>query len=107
MCDWVVGLGLFSRDAVDKIRNSALERVVVLNTIPIPPHKHIDKITQLSIGFLLAQTIDRVQTNSSVSNLFKPLDSAASAASPAAAATPAAATQAAAAATARPVKAQS
>jgi len=63
--------GLFSLDAVDKIRRSALEKVVVCNTIPIAPHKHIDKIVQLSIADLLAQAIDRIQANKSVSSLFK------------------------------------
>lgn len=62
--------GLFSGNATEKIAKSPLERVVVLNTVPLTGKTQLDKITQLSVGPILAQAIDRIQTNKSVSSLF-------------------------------------
>jgi ribose-phosphate pyrophosphokinase len=62
--------GLFSPPAIERIDQSALEKVVVCNTIPLPAHKQIAKITQLSIASLLAQAIICIQTNKSISALF-------------------------------------
>lgn len=64
--------GLFNGPAIDRIRESAFEKVVVCNTIPLPPHKQIPKIEQLTIGGLLAKTIYALQFKGSVSKCFKP-----------------------------------
>lgn len=67
----VAAHGLFSGAAVERIAGSQLEQVIVLNTIPLKPEaKTCSKITQLSVGPLLAEAIRRVQTKSSVSELF-------------------------------------
>ena len=47
--------GLFSGPAIERITKSELEAVVVCNTVPLPPHKQVDKIHQLSIAAMLAQ----------------------------------------------------
>jgi len=63
--------GLFSGEALDRIKSSSLEQVVVCNTIPLRSDKKPERITQLSIAHLIAQAIDRIQHNQSVSSLFK------------------------------------
>ena len=39
--------GVFSGPAIDRIKNSVLEKVVITNTLPLPPEKQIDKIEVL------------------------------------------------------------
>ena len=43
--------------------------MVFLNTIPLPEEKKIDKIKQLSVAPLFAETIVRIFTNNPLSNL--------------------------------------
>ena len=64
-------VGLFNGEAVERIKKSALEKVVVCNTIPLSQEKRTEKIAQLSVAHILAQAIDRIQTIQSVSSLFK------------------------------------
>lgn len=64
--------GLFSGPASDRISRSALEEVVVTNTIPLKASaKANEKIVQLSVAPLLAEAIKRVHLKQSVSELFK------------------------------------
>ncbi|MFQ6104667.1 MAG: ribose-phosphate diphosphokinase [Candidatus Glassbacteria bacterium] len=61
---------VLSRDAVEKIAASALNELIVTDTIPIPPENRIDKIRVLTVSSLLGETIKRVQEGESVSSLF-------------------------------------
>ena len=64
--------GLFSGPAPDRIARSALEEVVVTNTIPLKAAaRSAEKIVQLSVAPLLAEAIKRVHQRQSVSELFK------------------------------------
>ena len=49
--------GLFNGRAIELIKGSVLERVVVCDTIPLPAEKQIDKILVLSVSNLLAESI--------------------------------------------------
>ncbi len=60
---------VLSGEAVDKLENSALQEIIVTNTIPRKREKY-KKITVLSIAPLLAEAIKRIHTESSVSSLF-------------------------------------
>ena len=60
---------VLSGPAVQRIQDSAIEEIVFLNTIPLPPEKKIDKIKTLSVAPLLAETIIRIFTNNPLSNL--------------------------------------
>ena len=63
--------GLFSGPADKRIRNSCMEKVVVVNTVPLPQHMESNKkLVQLSVGQLLANAILRVHARKSVSELF-------------------------------------
>jgi ribose-phosphate pyrophosphokinase len=62
---------VLSGPAVDTIARSVLDELVVTNTIPLSPAAQAcDKIRQLSIGELLAETMRRVSSEESVSSLF-------------------------------------
>ena len=62
--------GVFSEPAIDRLKNSNLEKVVVTNTLPLPPEKHIDKIEILSAAGIIADAIDAVFEDTSVSEIF-------------------------------------
>ena len=71
--------GLFSSNAAERIEGSALEEVVVSNTIPLAKGvtENTRKVRQLSVGKLLAQAISCIHTGDSVSRLFDPSKGAA------------------------------
>jgi len=62
--------GLLSGPAVDRLKNGPIREVVVTNTVPVPDEKRFDNLRVLSIAPLLAQAIDRVFEDGSVSDLF-------------------------------------
>ncbi len=62
---------VFSGAAVERIKASMLDEVVVTNTIPLSDAaKASDKIRQLSVAFLFAETIRRISDGESVTSLF-------------------------------------
>ncbi len=64
--------GLFNGRANEKITDSALTEIVVLDTIPLSEEsKANSKIRQLSIAHVLAQAIQNIHSKKSVSALFK------------------------------------
>jgi ribose-phosphate pyrophosphokinase len=62
--------GVLSDPAVERLKNSVLEKVVLTNTLPLPPEKQIDKIEVLSIAPLVADAISAVFGDESVSEIF-------------------------------------
>jgi ribose-phosphate pyrophosphokinase len=63
--------GLFSGPAIARIEQSAIEKFVVTNTIPIGGDKaKCDKIVTLSVARLLGQAIRSIHEETSVSSLF-------------------------------------
>jgi ribose-phosphate pyrophosphokinase len=62
--------GVLSDPAIDRIKNSSLSRVVLTDTLPLPPEKQIDKIEVLSVASVIADAIDAVFEDASVSELF-------------------------------------
>ena len=62
--------GVLSGPAIERIENSAIEELVLLNTIPVPEEKKIEKMKMLSVAPLFAEAMTRVFTNGSISKLF-------------------------------------
>jgi ribose-phosphate pyrophosphokinase len=62
--------GVLSGPAVDRLKNSRISEVVITNTLPVTPDKQFDKLTVLSIAPLLAQAIQQVFEDGSVTSLF-------------------------------------
>jgi len=63
--------GVFTGDAVERIEASPVAKVVVTDTVPLPPEKRSEKIVQLSVAPLFAQAIERIHTGESVSEIFE------------------------------------
>ena len=62
---------MLSGPAVSNINNSQLDELVVSNTIPLHEDaKACDRIRQISIAELLAETMRRIANDESVSSLF-------------------------------------
>ncbi|MCP3913583.1 MAG: ribose-phosphate diphosphokinase [Actinomycetia bacterium] len=61
---------VFSGPAVDRLKNSELEKVVITDTLPLPPEKRFDKVEVLSVASILADAIDAVFEDTSVSEIF-------------------------------------
>lgn len=62
---------VFSGPAIERIKASALDEVVITNTIPLnEAAKSTAKIRQLSTAFLFAETIRRITDGDSVTSLF-------------------------------------
>ena len=62
---------VLSGPACERLEASAIEELVLLNTITLPEEKVLDKMTFLSVAPLFAEAISRVFTNGTVSELFE------------------------------------
>jgi len=61
---------LFNGDALDRIRDSVFDRVIVTDTVPINPLTRPDNVEVLSVSGILAETIHNVFSDDSVSAIF-------------------------------------
>ena len=61
--------GILSGPAKERIANSAIEELVLLNTVPLAEERKLDKMTFISVAPLLAETIMKIHTNGCVSEL--------------------------------------
>ncbi len=62
---------VLSGPAVERLALSPIKEIVVTDTIPLPPHKRLDKITVLSVAPLLGESIQRIHTGASVSLAYR------------------------------------
>lgn len=62
--------GVFSGPAIDRLKNSNISRVVVTDTVPLPPEKQIPKLESVSVAKTFADAIRAVFEEGSVSQLF-------------------------------------
>lgn len=63
--------GVLSRDGVDKVDNSPIEKLFITDTLPTEKRKHSDKIQILTISHILADAIQRNHDGRSISEMFK------------------------------------
>jgi ribose-phosphate pyrophosphokinase len=62
--------GVLSEPAVERLAEASIREVVVTDTIPLPPHKRLPKITTISVAPLFAEAIRRIHQGESVGALF-------------------------------------
>jgi len=63
--------GILSGNAVENIKNSHLMELIITDTIPLAPEKHIDKITVVSVAHIFGEAIKNAFEDISISQLFK------------------------------------
>jgi len=61
---------ILSGPAIERIQDSPIRELVVLDTVPLTPDKQIDKISVLSVADVFAEAISRIHNGESVSTLF-------------------------------------
>ena len=62
--------GVLSGPAIERIQDSPIKEMVLLDTIQLPEEKKIDKITVLKVGPVFAKAIERIYEDLPVSPLF-------------------------------------
>jgi len=62
--------GVLSGPAIDRLKNAPIDRVVITNTLPLPPEKQLDKIEVLSVAKIIADALNAVFEDTSVSEIF-------------------------------------
>ena len=62
--------GVLSGPAIERIANSPIKELAILDTIPLPSEKQLDKIKLLSVAPVLTEAIARIYEETSVSTLF-------------------------------------
>ncbi len=63
--------GVLSGPAVDRLKNAPVREVIVTNTLPIADDKHFDSLQVLSIAPIVAEALDAVFEDTSVSEIFR------------------------------------
>ena len=63
--------GVLSGPAFERINNSAIEELVMLNTIPLPEKEGLDKFKSISVAPLFAEAIKRIYDDEPISKLFE------------------------------------
>ena len=61
---------VLSGPAVDRLKNGPIDKVILTNTLPIPPERQFPSLTTLSIAPLIARAIREVFDDGSVTSLF-------------------------------------
>ncbi len=61
---------VLSGPAIERIENSVIDELVVLDTVPLPEEKRISKIKTLSVANIFGEAIERIYEDLSVSTLF-------------------------------------
>lgn len=66
--------GVLSGPAVERLSTCAAKEVVITNTIAIPQDKKFDKLVSVSVAGLLAHTIENIENDLPVSDVFTQYD---------------------------------
>jgi ribose-phosphate pyrophosphokinase len=62
--------GVLSGPAIDRLKNAPIARVVLTNTLPLPPEKQLPQIEVLSVAGIIAEALSAVFDDTSVSEIF-------------------------------------
>ncbi|MEG0367130.1 MAG: ribose-phosphate pyrophosphokinase [Coprobacillus sp.] len=62
--------GVLSGPAVERLENCVAKEIVITDTIAIPESKKFDKLVEISVAELLAHTIESIENNLPVSDVF-------------------------------------
>ena len=66
--------GVLSGPAIDRLKACVAKEIVVTDTINIPESKKFDRLVEISVAELLAHTIESIENNLPVSDVFTQFD---------------------------------
>ena len=62
--------GVLSGPAIERLQNSVIDKLILLDTIPVEGEKAIDKIEMLTVADLFAEAIHRIYDEHAISDLY-------------------------------------
>ena len=62
--------GVLSGPAVERIKNSCISELILLDTVPVPEEKRLPNFTILPVAPLFAEAIERIYEDKPVSPMF-------------------------------------
>ena len=62
--------GVLSGPAIQRIKDSAIEELILLDTIQLPEEKHLDKIDVVTVAEVFAEAIKRIYNDQCLSSMF-------------------------------------
>ena len=63
--------GLLSEPAIQRLRDSPIQKIIVTDTIHIPEEKHLDNMEIITVSNVFGDAISRIHNGESVSALFE------------------------------------
>ena len=63
--------GVLSGPAIERLKGAQIDQIVITDSIPLPVEKQLPNIKVISVAALIANAIQRIHGNESVSDLFK------------------------------------
>jgi len=63
--------GVLCGPAIERLREAPIRQIAVTDSIPMPPNKQLPNLTILSVSRLLANAIERIHYDRSISELFE------------------------------------
>lgn len=63
--------GVLCGPAVERLKAAPIDSVVITDSIPLAPERHLDKIKTLTVAPLLAEALKRIHQDQSISMLFE------------------------------------
>ena len=63
---------VLSGPAVDRLKNSTIEKVIVTDSLPLPPEKQFDKLVVLSVSGIIAKAVEAVFQDLSLIHISEP-----------------------------------
>ena len=63
--------GVLSGQAIGKLNESKIKKIILTDTIDISPHKILDKMEIVSVAGVFGEAVNRIHNGESVSALFE------------------------------------
>ncbi|MCI0701206.1 MAG: ribose-phosphate pyrophosphokinase, partial [Planctomycetia bacterium] len=63
--------GVLCGEAIPRLKSAHIDQIAITDSIPLPPEKNLPNMKVISVAMLIANAIQRIHGNESISELFK------------------------------------